>query len=285
MVTARRSTRLAQSSRHAVRPVAAVTSNLSSTLQTQSATSGELSAPRAREREHAIRKATSEAEIARLKEELERLRTERLRIERKKREMNLAERDHVAIRTEMEAKDQSVPFQSEDVDILLDPRFQSLVADYPLVEPIYFRQIAGNKFDPMDISNLENEIYMDEGWKSNGIRDLAHLIRCLGVYWQAKLHFAPQSRREGLSRAFHLYQDQLLSLYPVFTWDSLRDYHLRFHLSIRYQTDNLDLWRKPAGSAIYGRLVHQSRPRNRGRANRNQRRNQRIRYNNSLPTY
>lgn len=242
--------------------------------------SGELSALRAREREHAIRKAAGEAEIARLKEELERLRTER-----KKRESDQVESGHVAIRAEMESMNQSVPFQSEDVDILLDPRFQSLVADYSLVEPIYFRQIADNKFDPMDISNLENEIYMEEGWRSNGIRDLAHLIRCLGVYWQAKLHFAPQSKRESLSRAFHLYQDQLLSLYQIFTWDSLRDYHLRFHLSIRYQTDSPDLWRKPAGSAIYGRLVHRRRPRDRGRANRNQRRNQRMRYSNSLPTY
>lgn len=247
MVIARKSPRLANKpSRKANQPSqsdAEVASNLSSTSETNPATSGQLSALRAYEQEEAIREAAHETEMADLREELDILRAKRMNLE----------------------MDQSVPTHAEIIDIRSDPRFRPLVVDYSYVDPIYFHQIARNEFDPRDISNLENEVSIEEGRGSNDIRDLAHLIRCLGVYWQAKLHFAPQSKRDNLSRAFHLYQDHLLKLYPVYTWDSVRDYHLRFHLTIGYDTDNPDLWRKPADGVLYGHLVQQSAPRRRTR--------------------
>lgn len=70
-------------------------------------------------------------------------------------------------------------------------------------------------------------------------------MRCLGVQWQGKLHFAPPGIRESLSRAFMLYQDRLLRLYALNTWDSVRLFHFLFHKSRVYQgTDDPIMWRQ-----------------------------------------
>ena len=38
----------------------------------------------------------------------------------------------------------------------------------------------------------------------NDVKGLAHRLRCLGVYWQANLHFAPAGIRKSIFRAFML---------------------------------------------------------------------------------
>lgn len=90
--------------------------------------------------------AAKQAENAHLSEEWERLQSPR-----RNRERSQSERDQAAMPTEIMAMDQSVPLHSDTVNTLHDPRFGPLAVDYSCVDPIYFRQIADNIFDPMDI--------------------------------------------------------------------------------------------------------------------------------------
>ncbi|MCJ1348635.1 hypothetical protein MMC31_006867 [Peltigera leucophlebia] len=136
----------------------------------------------------------------------------------------------------------------------MDSRVTPLTADFPAIIPLYFKQILENKFDPINISKLCMEVSLvrptnksiklkkgleittgEDDAGPNDVKGLAHLLRCLGVYWQANLHFAPVGIRETLSRAFMLYQDRLLRLYTLHTWDSVRLFHFLFHKFRVYQ--------------------------------------------------
>ena len=146
----------------------------------------------------------------------------------------------------------------------MDSRVTPLTADFPAINPMFFKQILENKFDPINISKLCMDVSLvrpttksielkkgieintgEDDAGPNDIKGLAHLLRCLGVYWQVKLHFAHTGIRESLSRAFMLYQDRLLRLYTSHTWDSVRLFHLLFHKSRVYQgIDDPGMWRR-----------------------------------------
>ena len=67
---------------------------------------------------------------------------------------------------------------------------------------------------------------------------LPHLIRCLGVYWQVLLHLASSGIKDSLCRAFQTYQDRLLLHYTIYTWESVRVFHIIFHRGRVYQGVN-----------------------------------------------
>lgn len=91
----------------------------------------------------------------------------------------------------------------------MDSRVTPLTADFPAINPMFFEQILKNKFDPINISklcidpslirpttksielkkNIEINTREDNAGP-NDIRELAHLLRCLGIYGQVKLNFA-----------------------------------------------------------------------------------------------
>lgn len=151
----------------------------------------------------------------------------------------------------------------------------TLRTEYPMISHTYFRQIAENKFDPVNLSklctdvvlaktatktiNLAKGIEIQTGEKDASVSELKglpHLICCLGVYRQIKLHLAPPSLRHSLCRAFSIYQDWLLWLYPIHTWESLRNFHVIFHKSRIYQgIDGPVRWKHPDLSLEHAHLV------------------------------
>lgn len=90
------------------------------------------------------------------------------------------------------------------------PGFLRLKARFSAVKPKFFQQIFDNEFDPINLTRLCNNVLIsraqskyidlgkslevkmkDENASESDIKGLATLIRCLGVYHQIKLHFAP----------------------------------------------------------------------------------------------
>ena len=146
----------------------------------------------------------------------------------------------------------------------MDPRFVSLMNEYPTIKPIWIKQISENTFDPINITKLCTDIdgvqtnsrYVklgegleiatrEEDGSLKDIKGIVHLIRCLGVYWMILLHFAHPGLQINLMRAFMAYQDHLLSLYAFYTWDSVRIFHLNFHKSRAFRgIDNPDGWKE-----------------------------------------
>ena len=55
------------------------------------------------------------------------------------------------------------------------------------------------------------------------------MVRCLNVYWQIRLHFAPPPLFKDLGQAFSIYLDRLLYLYTLNTWESVKEFHICFH--------------------------------------------------------
>lgn len=99
-----------------------------------------------------------------------------------------------------------------------DSRVSPLTADFPTINPMFFKQMLENKFDPINISKLcidvslvwlttkmiqlKKDIEINTGEDDagpNDIKRLAHLLCCLEVYWQAKLHFAHVGILKSLS--------------------------------------------------------------------------------------
>ena len=148
---------------------------------------------------------------------------------------------------------QLLPAETEGTDPCLLP----LIIEYPAINSIYFRQILNNKFDPINISKLCTDVVLikptvkrvnlakgyeliqEEDDASPGdIKGLPHLIRCLRVYWQVLLHLAPSGIKDSLCRAFQIYQDRLLLHYTIYTWESVRVFHIIFHRGRVYQGVN-----------------------------------------------
>lgn len=84
--------------------------------------------------------------------------------------------------------------------------------EYPMINENYLRQIAENKFDPINFSKLctdvaptkktvrtidiAKEVQINAGEKDSilaELKGLQHLLRCLIVYFQIRLNLAPQS--------------------------------------------------------------------------------------------
>ena len=150
-------------------------------------------------------------------------------------------------------------------EILLPLRTQ-----YPMISQTYLRQIAENKFDPVNLPKLCTNVVLtktaiktislakgieiqtgEEDASAAELKCLPHLIRCLGFYWQIRLHLAPSSLRHSLCRAFSIHQDRLLWLYPMHTWESLRTFHIIFHKSRIYQ----GMWKHPDLSLEHAHLI------------------------------
>ena len=148
---------------------------------------------------------------------------------------------------------QLLPAETEGTDLCLLP----LIIEYPAINSIYFRQILNNKFDPINISKLCTDVVLikptvkrvnlakgyeliqkEDDASPGDIKGLPHLIRCLGVYWQVLLHSAPSGIKDSLCRAFQIYQDRLLLHYTIYTWESVRVFHIIFHRGLVYQGVN-----------------------------------------------
>ena len=134
--------------------------------------------------------------------------------------------------SELETQPSQTRVIAESMDKILLP----LRTEYPMISQTYLRQIAENKFDPINLSKLCTDVVLaktatktislakgieiqtgEEDASVTELKGLPHLIRCLGVYWQIRLHLAPSSLRHSLCRAFSIYQDRLLWLYPMHT--------------------------------------------------------------------
>ncbi|MCJ1461408.1 hypothetical protein MMC07_000005 [Pseudocyphellaria aurata] len=88
----------------------------------------------------------------------------------------------------------------------------------------------------------------DEDASEFDITGQATLIRCLGVYFQIKFHFAPDERIRSLPAAFQRHEDHLCKLYARYTWESVRSFHLNFHhMAINDGVPREEKARKSAG--------------------------------------
>ncbi|MCJ1463077.1 hypothetical protein MMC07_001682 [Pseudocyphellaria aurata] len=116
--------------------------------------------------------------------------------------------------------------QSLRKDEGMDPRFLPLKTRFSAVKAKNFRQIYGNDFDPINITQVKLK---DEDAVATDIKGLAVLIGCLGVYFQVELHFAPDEKIRSLSAAFQMYEDHMCKWYSTYTWESVRSFHLNFH--------------------------------------------------------
>ena len=104
--------------------------------------------------------------------------------------------------------------------------------EYPMISHTYFHQIAENKFDPVNLSKLCTNVILaktatktinlaksikiqteEENTSVSELKELPHLVCCLGVYWQIKFYLASPSLKHSLCRAFSMYQNRLLWLY------------------------------------------------------------------------
>lgn len=91
----------------------------------------------------------------------------------------------------------------------MDSCVTPLTADFPTIKPMFFKQILENKFNSINISKLCMDVSLvqlttksielkkgieintrEDNAGPNNIKGLVHLLYCLGVYWQIKLHFA-----------------------------------------------------------------------------------------------
>ncbi|MCJ1262795.1 hypothetical protein MMC22_002665 [Lobaria immixta] len=133
----------------------------------------------------------------------------------------------------------------------MDPCFFPLKTRFSAVKAKYFSQIFDNNFDPIDLTRLCNDVSFsrahsksfDLGASEYDIRGLAILIRCLGVYFQRRLHFASDDKVRALSAAFQKYEDYLCMLYSIYTWESVWSLHLVFHqMAINDGVDNPENW-------------------------------------------
>lgn len=164
----------------------------------------------------------------------------------------------------------------------MDPRLLPLKTRFSALKPKYFRQILDNKFDPVNIIRLCNDVlisraqskYIDLGKNLEvkmkdddasefDIKGLATLIRCLGVYFQIQLHFVPDKKMRDLSAAFQKYEDHLCKLYATYTWESVRSFHLNFHqMAVNEGVSTPDSWSRIDTFLENTTLIKQDRPLN-----------------------
>ena len=61
------------------------------------------------------------------------------------------------------------------------------------------------------------------------IKGLAILMRGLLVYFQIQLHFAEDKNIRSLGAAYTSYQGRLCRHHSIYTWESVRSFHISFH--------------------------------------------------------
>lgn len=162
----------------------------------------------------------------------------------------------------------------------MDPRFLPLKTRFSAAKPQVFRSILQDDFDPISITRLCNDVAVsraqskyidlgdnlevklkDEDASKSDIKGLVVLIRCLRVYSQIKLHFAPDEKFRSFSAAFQKYKDHLCKLYATYTWESIRSFHLNFHqMAINDGVDNPERWSRIDTFLENTTLVKQDRP-------------------------
>ena len=137
----------------------------------------------------------------------------------------------------------------------MDHRLLPLHSRYPIINEIYLRQIMENKFDPINISKLRTDVTAvkdvidDDKITLADIKGFPHMVRCLNVYWQIRLHFAPPPLFKDLGQAFSIYLDRLLYLYTLNTWESVKEFHICFHKMRIYEgIDNPIGWKSIDGT-------------------------------------
>lgn len=130
-----------------------------------------------------------------------------------------------------------------------DPRLTLLKTCFSAVKVKYFRQILDNKFDPLNISRLYNDVTISRSYKAkyidlgknievkmkeedatkSDIKGLTFLLRGFFVYFQIQLHFTEDANHQSLSAAYYLYQGRLCIHYAHYTWELIRSFHISFH--------------------------------------------------------
>ena len=125
---------------------------------------------------------------------------------------------------------------------------RSLRQRFPAINTDHFRDIWRNTFRPINVVKLGNDFGSivepkKQLWNVVGgklekiesdsipaeIRGLTHLLKYLIVYFQILLKFTPEGNQVVLQAAFADYQLRLINLTTIYTWESIRRYHLIFH--------------------------------------------------------
>ena len=143
----------------------------------------------------------------------------------------------------------SKPAVDDEDDQGTDPRLTPLIARFSAVKVKYLRQILNNKFDPINISRLCNDVTINRAYQAKyvdlgknievkmkeddasefDIRGLAILMRGLLVYFQIQLQFTEDENVRSLGAAYAVYQSRLCKHHSIYTWELVRSFHIAFH--------------------------------------------------------
>ena len=128
-------------------------------------------------------------------------------------------------------------------------RLLPLISHFFAVKVKYLRQILNNKFDPINISHLCNNVMINHAYQSKyvdlgknikvkmkeedalefDIKRLAILMKSLLIYFQIQLYFTEDENVQLLEAAFALYQGRLCKYHSIYTWESVRLFHITFY--------------------------------------------------------
>lgn len=137
---------------------------------------------------------------------------------------------------------------NDDDDEGTDPRLTPLKAQLSAVKVNYIRQIL-NTFAQLNISRLCNDVTIFRGFQSRyidlgknievkmkednaselDIKGPAVLMRGLLVNFQIQLHFVEHNKVRLLGAAYSSYQGRLCRHYSIYTWESVRSFHIHSH--------------------------------------------------------
>ena len=114
------------------------------------------------------------------------------------------------------------------------PRVQPLVHIFPAVEPKHFHDMLRNSFRPPDIIKLSTEFTATGALKKDNAveadtKNMSDLLYHFDIYSVALATLQDEPLRFELLRALVIYKLRLHEHHKIYSFQSIRDFHFKFH--------------------------------------------------------
>ena len=144
------------------------------------------------------------------------------------------------------------------------PPIDILTIRFPAVNPKHIRQIYHCSFKAEDLPKLNDNIVAQMAMSKDDtveLKDIINLLSCFEVYAQIVCFFAHPAVALPLQEAFASYRSRLLYLSVIYTWKSLRAFHLAFvYTRIARGQDDVAGW-KTIERSLEGQVLLRRPPR------------------------